>query len=153
MKFNFKFLFPIFVAIVIGFLFGKVIFNEYNNTLTVTGEGKIIYFIQSGIFSNMDDINKKYLNTDNILILKKDNTYYTYFGMSLNKKIATRIKEYYEDKGYNIYIEKQLISNEDFTTSLVEYDKILNISNDDKDIEIIEKVVISSYKELVVDEY
>jgi hypothetical protein len=49
---KYRFLIPIFFAVIVGFIFGKMIFRQYDDTLLVFGEGEKLYFIQSGIYSN-----------------------------------------------------------------------------------------------------
>ena len=70
-------------------------------------------------------------------------------GITKNKEIASRLKEYYEKLGYSIYVKETIIESQEFLSILGEYDKILNIATD-KDIKEVEKIIISNYKEMVL---
>ena len=61
----------------------------------------------------------------------------------------SEIKEFYEKSDYSIYIRENIESNKSFLSILGEYDKIIDIA-DSKDIDEIEKIVISNYKEMVL---
>ena len=149
---KFKFLIPIFFSVVIGFIFGRLIFNQYENTNTTFGDGERLYFIQVGVYSNMDSMQEDFKDVDDYLYLIENNAYHLYVGITKNEKIATKIEGYYREKGNNIYIKEKMVNNPEFTTLLGEYDKILDITSKDTDIEIVEKVVLASYKEMVLQE-
>ena len=67
-----------------------------------------------------------------------------------DKEIASRIKDYYEKNGYSIYIKENILDNESFLSILGEYDKIIGITGDN-DLQEVEKIVISNYKEMVLE--
>lgn len=150
---KYKFLIPVFFSVLIGFIFGKILFNQYENTNATFGDGELVYFIQAGIYSDIDSMKKDFEKIDNYLYLNENNAYHLYVGLTKNVKIASKIKDYYKNKGNNIYIKEKYINNPEFTTLLGEYDKIIDISSKESDIEIIQRVVIESYKELLLQEW
>ena len=62
-----------------------------------------------------------------------------------------RIKVFFDQKGYDIYIKEISIDNSAFVSVVEQYDLLLNEANDDA-IDTICNQVLSSYEELVVDE-
>ena len=146
---KYKFLIPIFFSVLVGFIFGKMIFKQYDETMTTFGDGEKLYFIQSGIYSNIESMPKNYKD---YLYIYENNAYHLYLGITKSEKTATRIQGYYEKKGNNIYIKEKFVNNPEFTTLLGEYDKVLELTSNDDDINAVEKVVIASYKEMVLKE-
>ncbi len=146
---KYRFLIPIFFAVIVGFIFGKMIFRQYDDTLLVFGEGEKLYFIQSGIYSNLESMPKNYKD---YLYIYENNAYHLYLGITKDEKLASRIEGYYTKSGNNIYIKEKYVNNPEFTTLLGEYDKVLELTSKDTDIGVVEKVVIASYKEMVLKE-
>ena len=53
------------VAIVFGYFFGNVFFSDYKeNSLTAFSEGEKLYFIQLGVYENINDISNYLNNVD-----------------------------------------------------------------------------------------
>ena len=147
---KYKFLIPITLSIVIGLFFGKIFFTNYkNSSLTVFDEKDKIYMLQTGVYSNKQNMKKIFKNYEKYLYIKLEDGYHLYLGLTKNKENASKIKEYYEKLGYSIYVKETIIDNKEFTSILGEYDKILNIATEN-DIKEIEKIIISNYKEMVL---
>ena len=89
-------------------------------------------------------------NYDKFLYIEKDDGIHLYVGITKDKEIASRIKDYYEKKGYSIYIKESILDNQSFLSILGEYDKIIGITGDN-DLKGIEEIVISNYKEMVLE--
>lgn len=141
-----KIIIPVFCSILLGFLFGKVIFNKYDtNSINTFKEGEKVYMILLGTYNNMNDIKNAYENIDNFLIIENNNNYFLYSGITKNNDTAKRINKYYK----NSEIKEEYINNEKFLNILDEYDKITLIASSDKDLIGIETIVISNYKEMV----
>ena len=139
---KFKFLIPISFSILIGFLFGKVIFSNYDNanTLKAFNEGEKVYFIEIASASSKDNLTS--INSyESYLCLLENDTYYLYGGITRNKDTAEYIKTSYENKKFN---------SKTFINLLNEYDKVAKISSNTDDLFTIEKIVISNYKETVL---
>src|SRR5574344_2367094 len=125
-----KIIIPIFFSILIGFLFGKVIFNEYDSNSLSTFEEEHkekIYFVEA-ISSTLEK--------DDYLIID-DNIY---VGVTKSQQIASKIKEFYKEKVDNIYIREKYVTDEAFLNILTEYDKIASIAIQLDDIASIEKI-------------
>ena len=130
---KFKFLIPICFSILIGFLFGKVIFSNYDNsnTLKTFNEGEKVYFIEIASSPSKDSLTS--INSyESYLCLLENDTYYLYGGITRNKDTA----EYINDKT--------------FINLLNEYDKVAKISSNTDDLFTIEKIIISNYKEIIL---
>lgn len=148
---KYKFLIPIALSIVIGLFFGKVFFDNYkSSSLTVFDEKDKVYMLQIGVYSSEEKMASSFENYDKFLYIEKDDGIHLYVGITKDKEIASRIKDYYEKKGYSIYIKESILDNQSFLSILGEYDKIIGITGDN-DLNGIEEIVISNYKEMVLE--
>lgn len=148
---KYKFLIPIVLSIVIGLFFGKVFFDNYkSSSLTVFDEKDKVYMLQIGVYSSEEKMKLSFKNYDKFLYIEKDDGIHLYVGITKDKEIASRIKDYYEKKGYSIYIKESILDNQSFLSVLGEYDKIIGITGDN-DLKGIEEIVISNYKEMVLE--
>lgn len=148
---KFKFLIPICFSILIGFLFGKVIFSNYDNssTLKTFNEGEKVYFIEIASASSKDNLTS--INSyENYLCLLENDTYYLYGGITRNKSTAEYIKTSYENKKFNSKVVIKYVNDKTFINLLNEYDKVAKISSNTDDLFTIEKIIISNYKETVL---
>ncbi len=147
---KYKFLIPITLSIVLGLFFGKIFFDNYKTTsLTVFDEKDKIYMLQTGVYSSKEKMKENFKNYEKYLYIELEDGHHLYLGITKNKEIASKLKEYYKKLGYSIYVKETIIDNQEFLSVLGEYDKILNIATE-KDIPEIEKIVISNYKEMVL---
>lgn len=148
---KYKFLIPIALSIVIGLFFGKVFFDNYkSSSLTVFDEKDKVYMLQIGVYSSEEKMASSFENYDKFLYIEKDDGIHLYVGITKDKEIASRIKDYYEKKGYSIYIKESILDNQSFLSIISEYDKIIGITGDN-DLKGIEEIVISNYKEMVLE--
>ena len=150
-KVKYKFLVPILFSIAVGLFFGKAFFDIYDaSSITVFDEKDKIYMLQIGVYSTENSMRKNFSNYKKYLYLKEDDGYHLYVGITKSMENAKRIKDLYKKNGYSIYIKETIEDNKSFLSVLSEYDKIINIVSSD-DIKEIEKIVISNYKEMVLE--
>ena len=148
---KYKFLVPIVFSIAIGLFFGKAFFDIYDSSsLTVFDEKDKVYMLQMGVYSSENVMKSSFKDYKKYLYIKSNDGYYLYIGITKNKEIAKRIKELYKKSGYSIYIKENIEDNKSFLSVLSEYDKIIDIASDN-DLKEIEKIVISNYKEMVLE--
>lgn len=141
---------PIVLSIVIGLFFGKTFFDIYDSSsITVFDEKDKIYMLRIGSYSTKEEMQSSFKNYKSFLYIKNDDSYDLYVGITKSKEIAKRIKELYKKYGYSIYIKETIEDNKSFLSLLTEYDKIIDITSDN-DVKSIEKIVISNYKEMVL---
>lgn len=144
---KYKFLMPVILSIVVGFFIGKTFFNDYDNTTSVFNEGEKLYFVEIDSSKIRDSLD----SNEDYLILKEDDTYYLYAGITKNEEIAKKIKVYYEKLNNNIYVREKYVDNYSFLNILTEYDKICIAIDDNKNLIDIERIVISNYKEMILE--
>ena len=144
-----KFIVPILIAIVLGFLSAKIVYGLYDSSESIFYNS---YFLQWGVYSDKETLNKtlKDRKIDSYLIVEEDKKYYVYVGITTDKKLAEKIKEIYEKKGNKIYIKTVNLANTEFYSNLEQYDVLLKGVDKEEDIISINKAILASYEEMVL---
>lgn len=139
-----RYFIPLCLAILLGFLTGKIITDKNNGSIAVFYEGESIYFISTGVYKEKEES-----HFDGSIYQLEDDGFHEYVGITKNKKIANKIKEYYEKLGNNCNVSEKRVTNNEYINTLNEYDKVLLIANE-KDLINIEKIVLANYEEMVL---
>lgn len=138
-------------SIVLGAIAGIILNNTYKEKLSKNflNEEKTYYFIQEGVYSSTSSMQE---NTKDLLVKtvdSKNDKQYVYLGITRDEKNAKKLKEIYENKGYQIYIKEQNLSNEEFYNNVTQFDILINSTNKESEILTIEEVVLANYEELI----
>lgn len=137
------------VAIILGGLSGKILYNKYKSVSTVFDESKQLFFLQEGVYSTKESMEKNTKNINPKLIIPNNNKYHVYVGITGNYNNVSKIKKMYENKGYSIYEKKIDVSNKEFINNIDQFDILIDSTNSDNDISTIEEVILSNYEDLL----
>lgn len=143
--------FPIISAIVIGFCLAKFMFNQYNydaNISTVFNNGTKVYFLQQGVYSDYDSMQKSLAGFNYYIYTLKEDKYYVYVSITKSEENLEKLKGYYNDLGYSIYVKEININDNEFLTLLDTYDVLLSKTTEKSVIEAIITQTLSKYEEL-----
>lgn len=148
-----KFLFPLISAIVIGFLLGKFMFNQYDSKTKIktvfNQKGEKVYFLQQGVYSSKENMEKNTASFDSYIYDLIDDKYYVYVGITKNEQNVEKLQGFFEDMGYIIYVKEFNIDNVSFLESLETFDTMLSNTDSTKTIKSITSQILSKYEELV----
>lgn len=148
-----KFLFPLISAIVIGFLLGKFMFNQYDSKSKIktvfNDRGEKVYFLQQGVYSSKESMEKNTASFDSYIYDLIDDKYYVYVGITKNEKNVEKLQGFFKDMGYIIYVKEFNIDNVSFLESLENFDTMLSNTDSNKTIKSITSQILSKYEELV----
>ena len=138
-------------SIALGTIAGIILNNTYKEKLSNSflNEEKTYYFIQEGVYSSTSSMQE---NTKDLLVKtvdSKNDKQYVYLGITRDEKNVKKLKEIYENKGYQIYIKEQNLSNEEFYNNVTQFDILINSTNKESEILTIEEVVLANYEELI----
>ena len=138
-------------SIALGAIGGIILNNTYKEKLSNSflNEEKTYYFIQEGVYSSTSSMQE---NNKDLLVKtvdSKNDKQYVYLGITRDEKNAKKLKEIYENKGYQIYIKEQNLSNEEFYNNVTQFDILINSTNKESEILTIEEVVLANYEELI----
>lgn len=147
-----KYMLTFLIAIIIGFFLSNFFINQYNEYegIKVSGIGEKLYFIQYGIFSNLDSMEENTISLQNYVYNQEDNMYYVYVGITKEKENADKIVKYYKNIGYDALVKEFEITNQEFLNLLVNYDSILKATEDETAISSVINQVLIEYEEVVI---
>lgn len=141
-----KALVPIFFSILVGFLFGRVIFDNYSKkSVLAFNEGEKVYLVKLASYDSLEEIE----NSKSLLVLSNDSSYNLYAGITKQKDNANKIISYYKDSYKDITIDTLYVNDLKFLTELKEYDKLVSIVNKKDDLISIEAIILANYKEVL----
>ncbi len=140
-----NFIIPMLLAILIGFFSAKFVFVEKTER---EEDYYNAYFLQQGVYTNRDVIDK-YIKDRNAIVLKEDNKYYVYLGVTTDRDNASKLKKIYDSNNQELYIKKTKIDDIEFLKNLEQYDILLSSAEKADDVKSINKAIISSYQEMV----
>lgn len=138
------------VFLSLGVVLGNFIYSKTKEKLQSTfSEGHTYYFIQEGVYTskeimeeNIRDINKKVVDY-------KNNKYYVYLGITKDEEVAKKIKDIYEEDGYQLYIKEANLSSEEFYNNVMQFDMLIKNTKSKEEILTIEEVVLANYEEII----
>lgn len=145
-----SFIIPIICSILLGYIFGNFIYNEYSSIEKEYKESSSIYFLQQGVYKSNTSYKKNIEKLDSYTTVKDDDKYYVYIGITNNYEDALKIKNIYKEKGYNLYIKEDKINNKYFINDLEQYSTLIKSTDDYTKINSILKAVLASYEENVL---
>ena len=133
---------------------GYIMFNEYNKEevkpVSISSKIEKIYFIQVGVYSNLEKMKQSLTNLEYYIYNKENNLYYVYVGITKTTENVDKLKEYFNKLGYDIYVKELDVNNKKFNEVLNQYVALLKETTDDKAISTICNQVLSKYEELVI---
>lgn len=144
-----KIIMPIIASVLVGFVMGKFMFNQYDSGVALTSnlvEKESLYFLQQGVYSSIDSMNQNTSSLPYYIYTEEDNKFYVYVGIT--KDNLEKVKGYYQDKGYDIYIKTIEVSNEAFLEVFNQYEQLLKNTTDENAISAIISGVLAKYEEL-----
>ena len=145
MKMNF--LISIVCALLLGYLCANFIFQEYKETSSTFLEDNTIYFLQYGVYTNSDFNDIK---ADKYIKVQEKDKYYVYVGMTTDMDNAKKIQSMYKQKGIELYIKQDYLSNNEFVTELSQYDILLDSTKTEAEINSVLATILASYEEFVL---
>ena len=141
---NKTFLFPLILAILLGFLSAKIVYSIYNPEKEETYNS---YFVQSGVYSSKSVLKEELKKLEAYTLEEYDNKTYVYVGISSTLANANKIKEIYQNMGINTYIKKKKINSLEFLSNLEQYDILVDSVSKKEDLISILNVILSTYED------
>lgn len=148
-----KYIGSILLSIVVGIYLGKFMLNQYDDitVFSVSNNASTLYFLEAGVYNTTDEMKSSMSNFSYYIYNIDDNGIHAYIGITKNKKNSKKIKDYWQELGYDIYEREISISNSNFISVLEEYDKLFE-NAEGEGIEDICGQILNSYEELVINE-
>lgn len=144
--------FVTFVCISFGIAIGFYLLNGYedkeNIKLANLSSEELIFFKYKE-YNTEDEMKKDVMNLNSYIYTKENDKYHVYLAITKNEKNISKIKGFFEKKGYVISEEKIMVSNEHFLKQIENYDLLLQNTDKEEVIEAIISGVLEKYEEAV----
>ena len=141
---------PLLFAVCLGFYGAKIAYEFYEFKSVVSEVSHNAYAIQYGVYTNPETLTSILSDLDNYVVSLEDGKYYVYLGFTTDYKNLSKIRNMYEESGTEVYIRELYIDNEEFVSSLEQYDVLLNNVSVEEDIISVNKAILSSYDEIIL---
>ena len=138
-----KIVIPIFLSVICGTLCGRLMFNIYEEKGTTTLNSNIVYLLEDTTYNNYDDMKANTISA-NYIYYEDNGKYNVVVALTKNYDNITKIEKVYNKE---LKVSKYLINDKGLVTTLEEYDKKLNNSNDNEEIKNIIIDMINIYKD------
>lgn len=121
------------ILIIITCLFSCSIFGLYKRKSVVKNK---YYLLQVGAYKDYDSISKKTKEYENYLVLKEEDLYKLYIGVTKDKEVYKKLVNLYASTS-SIYKKEITLSNQKFDDTLTKYDSLIKNSEDIKEINLV----------------
>ena len=133
------------ILIIITCLFSCSIFGLYKRKSVVKNK---YYLLQVGAYKNYDSISKKTKEYENYLVLKEEDLYKLYIGVTKDKEVYKKLVNLYASTS-SIYKKEITLSNQKFDDTLTKYDSLIKNSEDIKEINLVIKSELKFLEEML----
>ena len=133
------------ILIIITCLFSCSIFGLYKRKSVVKNK---YYLLQVGAYKNYDSISKKTKEYENYLVLKEEDLYKLYIGVTKDNEVYKKLVNLYTNTS-SIYKKEISLSNQKFDDTLTKYDSLIKNSEDIKEINLIIKSELKFLEEML----
>lgn len=137
------------IFIVLGFILGEFIFSDKIELIKKLKKGDTYYFLEEGVYKDYKSIENNLSDIGKNIIVKKDNKYHVYVGITKDLEVLEKIKKIYKDKNINIYPKEIIFSSRFFSANVDQFDLLIKDTKDIDQILTIEEVVLSNYEEII----
>ena len=119
-------LWPLFLAIVLGFICGKYVFRVYRNNLYDELSSSKLYLLENGEYDSID-VMRQENNKNNYVYYEDNGKYKTVVGITYDYGNIDKIKSLFND---NLLVYEYYLPSDKLDSKQLEYDRALNNTND-----------------------
>ena len=117
---------PVGLAIIIGIIFGNLIFDSYETETVMSSDGSV-YMLQYGAYTSKEVMNENIKNLDSSLYVISfvDDVYYVYFGLTTNYYNALNIVKIYKGRDIYLYIKENYLGKNSVISEIKRLDSLM----------------------------
>ena len=127
----------------IGYLFGHLVFKNYDGREYLDEDGNI-YYVQYGVYNSNEAALSNASKLSNYTIKEIDEKFYVYLGVSTSLDTALKIQDLYKEKDIYTYIRADYVNNSETLEKLKEYDELIQEKSDEVEIQAVMKEIFAS---------
>lgn len=141
------------MCIVLGVSMGFFLYSKYDTKETELVSAEVIkneniYVLQVGVYSNKD--NFKNIKINHVYEYLNDK-YYVYVAMTRNKENLDKLKKYFKNQNYEVYV-KEIEVNGEYALTLKQYDLLLDEALSDESIKTILETSLAKFEEIALND-
>jgi len=146
-----KYIIPVVSCVLVGLFMGKIMFEQYKveDKKVSANISYKVYFFQVGVYSNLENMNNAASKYDSYIYIKENDKYYVYIGMTKSEENKEKLKNYFNNLSYNVYVKELEINNEGFIQNLDQYDLLLKEADTNEEIKSVNESILATYEELM----
>lgn len=133
---------PIVIAIILGFLSGRIVYKTYKDNLYDNLRSSKLYLLENGIYDSIDNMREEN-STNNYIYYKDSDKYKTVVGITSNYDNIDKIKKLYNAE---LAVEEYYIETNSVDTRQLEYEKILSSTNNLKEVKEAVDNILNLYR-------
>ncbi len=137
---------------------GQFMFNQYHKeektipTIATPETESNLYFLQQGVYSSLDSMKQNLVDFEYYTYIEQDGKYYAFVAIIKSEENLEKLKGYFHDMGYDIYVKEFSVKSTAFLEVLNQYEQLLSGTNDSKTIQAACTQILAKYEELVIDD-
>lgn len=137
------------ILIIIGYILGNILFANKIELIEKLLNKDTYYFIEQGIYYDKSIMEANIKNLDFKTIVKKEEQYSVYIGITKDIDIAKRIKGIYDNKNIKVNIREKYLSSKEFSNNVDQFDILVKSAKDNEEVLTIEEVILANYEEII----
>ena len=138
-----KVIMPLVISVVFGGVCGNLVYNIYTSDNELAFSSNIIYLLQTGAYSNYDNMRANSLSNDYVYY-EDDGMYKTIIGITQDKDNIDRIKKIY---GGDIVVKTYSINDTDILDKIKNFDLKIKKEDDDREVHKLVLSMLKTYKD------
>lgn len=138
-----KVVIPIFISVLSGAVCGHLVYSIYEDKTDNVLDSNVVYLLQTGAYSSYDNMRANTLG-NNYVYYEDDGLYKTIIGITKSEANIEKIKQTYRKE---VVVNKYLINDKILCQKIGEYDKKLEATNDEKQIQTLTITMLELYKQ------
>ncbi len=143
-----KYLSTILLGLITGIFLCTLFTKTYtNNELKVSSGTNKLYFVQYGVYSSIDSMEKNTISLENYIYTNIGDLYYVFIAITNNEDALEIIKKYYKDQNIDTIVKEFNITNKKFVNIVNKYDKEIINTKDNSYISSLISEVLVKYEE------
>jgi len=144
-----KFLIPVFISVVLGYGFSELLIGSYDSRLeSIFNDSDGAYFVKYKTYNSKAAMEEDTEALDDFIYIVERDKYHVVLGISKNQTNAENLKAIHKENGNESSIVRRNIFNIEFVNKLVQYDTLMQISNDTKNTLLINQKILQLYQEM-----
>lgn len=143
-----KYLSTILLGLITGIFLCTLFTKTYtSDELKVSKDLDKLYFVQYGVYSSIDSMEKNTINLENYIYTNIEDLYYVFIAITNNKDALKVIKDYYKKQNIDTIVKEFSITNKEFINTVNKYDKEIINTKDTSYISSLISEVLIKYEE------